>query len=132
MKIQKKSKDNKDKNKVSKENNNEYGMDKRVKQKLLDRMNKVSKNNFGYIWGCNPGTKINVPDAFKEIMKSPNKENIYPNNNYYYNKKIISNENSKNEDKDLDIKEKINDKRNQKEISIIKEYKVSKLPDTCI
>ena len=128
----KKSKDNKDKNKETKENNNEYGMDKRVKQKLLDRMNKVSKNNFGYIWGCNPGTKINVPDAFKEIMKSPNKENIYSNNNIYYNKKIISNENSKNEDKDLDIKDKFNDKRNQKEITIIKEYKASKLADTYI
>ena len=52
-------------------------------------------------------------------MKSPNKENLYINNNsYYYNKKIISNENSKNED--LDIKEKNNEKRNQKEITLIK------------
>ena len=134
----KSNKENKDKNYDNKENkenkenyNNEYGMDKRVKQKLLDRMNKVSKNNFGYIWGCTPGAKINVPDAFKEIMKSPNKENIYSNNNYY-NKKIISNENSKNEDKDLDIKEKKIDKRNQKEITIIKEYKASKLPDVYI
>ena len=31
--------------------NADYGMDKRVKQKLLDRMNKVTKNTFGNIWG---------------------------------------------------------------------------------
>ena len=83
-------------NKETKEDKNEFGMDIRVKQKLLDRMNKVSKNNFGYIWGCDSGTKINFSEGFKEIMKSPNKENIYVNNNnYYYNKKIISNENLK-------------------------------------
>ena len=113
------------------ENNNEYGMDKRVKQKLLDRMNKASKNCIGYIWGGNPGTKKNVNEAFYEIMKSPNKDYLFTNN-FYCNNKIISNENSKNEDKDFDKKEKNNEKRNQKEITIIKEYKGSKLSSNYI
>ena len=114
-------------NKENKENNNDYGMDKRVKQKLLDRMNKASKNSLGYIWG-NPGSKKNVPEVFCEIMKSPNKDYLFTNN-FYNNKKIISNENSKNEDKDL---EKNNEKKNQKEIIVIKDYKSSLLSNTFI
>ena len=113
-------------NKENKDNNNEYGMDKRVKQKLLDRMNKVSKNNYGYIWG---GKKTD-PEIFYDIMKSPNKD-FFLGNNFYYNNKIISNENSKNEERDFDKRDN-NDKRNQKEITIIKEYKASRITNTYI
>ena len=113
-------------NKENKDNNNEYGMDKRVKQKLLDRMNKVSKNNYGYIWG---GKKTD-PEIFYDIMKSPNKDFLL-GNNFYYNNKIISNENSKNEERDFDKRDN-NDKRNQKEITVIKEYKASRITNTYI
>ena len=82
-------------------------MDKRVKQKLLDRMNKVSKNNFGYIWGGNPGlAKKNIPGIFYDVMKSPNKDYLF-DNNFYCNSKIISNENSKIEERDFYKKENI-------------------------
>ncbi len=116
--------------KSNKENidSNEYGMDKRVKQKLLDRMNKVSKNSLGIILGNYQVTKTNVPETFCEIMKSPNKEYIF-NNNFCDNNKIISNENSKNDEKDFDKKY---EKRNQKETAIIKEYKLYKNTNTFI
>ena len=64
-------------------------------------------------------------------MKSPTKDFLFPNN-FHYNNKIISNENSKNEDKDFEKKEKNNEKRNQKEVAIIKEYKGSKISNTFI
>ena len=105
-------------------------MDKRVKQKLLDRMNKVSKNSLGYIWRGIPAKK-NANEDFYDIMKSPTKDFLFPNN-FHYNNKIISNENSKNEDKDFEKKEKNNEKRNQKEVAIIKEYKGSKISNTFI
>ena len=127
----KSNKENKE-NKENKDNNNDYGMDKRVKQKLLDRMNKVSKNNVGYIWGGNLGLpKKNIPEIFYDVMKSPNKDYLL-GNNFYYNNKIISNENSKNEERDFDKKDNVNDKRNRKEITIIKEYNASKLSNTYI
>ena len=110
-------------NKENKENNyNDYGMNKRVKQKLLDRMNKVSKNSKGCIWGCQECEKKNIVETFSEIVKSPNKEYFFCNN-FYYDKKFISNESSKNDEKDLSKNEKISEKPNQKEINIIKEYK---------
>ena len=87
-------------------------MDKRVKQKLLDRMNKVTKNSLGIILGNYPGSKAYVPEAFCDIMKSPNKEYNIFGNNFYYNNRIISNENSKNEEKDFDKKDKKYEKRN--------------------
>ena len=118
-------------NKENKDNNNGYGMDKRVKQKLLDRMNKVSKNNQGYIWGGNLAVKKKMQETFSGIIKSPNKDYLF-NNNFCCGNKIISNENSKNEEKDFEKKEKFNDKRNQKEIIIIKEYKASKISNTYI
>ena len=108
--------------KSNKENidNNEYGMDKRVKQKLLDRMNKASKNSLGIILGTYQLSKANAEEAFCDIMKSPNKEFIFTNK-FSNNNKIISNENSKNDEKDYNKKY---DKRNLKETAIIKEYKI--------
>ena len=132
IKEEENSKKSNKENKENKDNNNDYGMDKRVKQKLLDRMNKVSKNNFGYIWGGNLGLpKKDVPEIFYDVMKSPNKDYLL-GNNFYYNNKIISNENSKNDERDFDKKDNINDKRNKKEITIIKEYNASKLSKTYI
>lgn len=119
-------------NKENKDNNNDYGMDKRVKQKLLDRMNKVTKNSLGIILGNYPGSKAYVPEAFCDIMKSPNKEYNIFGNNFYYNNRIISNENSKNEEKDFDKKDKKYEKRNLKETSIIKEYNNYKISNTYI
>ena len=118
-------------NKENKDNNNDYGMDKRVKQKLLDRMNKVTKNSLGIILGNYPGSKAYVPEAFCDIMKSPNKDyNIFGNN--FNNNRIISNENSKNEEKDYEKKDKKYEKRNLKEASIIKEYNIYKISNTYI
>ena len=97
--------------------NEEYGMDKRVKQKLLDRINKVTKNTFSNIWG----TKKNN-DNFSEMMKTPfiNKDYSLTHKNFY-NKKIISNENSKNEEKDYKYDKSI-EKRKQFKFKIIKDY----------
>ena len=119
-------------NKENKDNNNDYGKDKRVKQKLLDRMNKVSKNNFGYIWGGNPGEKKNIHEQFCQIIKSPNKDYLFPNKFYHNSNKIISNENSKNEEKEFDKKEKNNEKRAPKQIAIIKEYNDSNISNSYI
>ena len=103
---------------IFKNENEEYGMDKRVKQKLLDRMNKLTKNTFSNIWG----TKKNN-DNFSENMKTPfiNKDFTLTHKNFY-NKKIISNENSKNEERDCKFDKSI-EKRNQFEFKIIKNYK---------
>ena len=99
--------------------NEEYGMERRVKQKLIDRMNKVTKNTFGNIWG---NKKKN--DSISEIIKSPfiNKEYSNTHKNFY-NKRIISNENSKNDEKDFKYDNNIIEKRNQIEFKIIKDYK---------
>ena len=99
--------------------NEEYGMEKRVKQKLIDRMNKVTKNTFGNIWG---NKKKN--DSISEIIKSPfiNKEYSNTHKNFY-NKRIISNENSKNDEKEFKYDNNIIEKRNQIEFKIIKDYK---------
>ena len=82
-------------------------------------MNKVTKNTFGNI-----RKKKKNNDNFSDIMKSPfkNKEYSITHKNFY-NKKLISNENSKNEEKDIK-KEKI-EKRNQFELKIIKDYRGS-------
>ena len=111
-----KIKEEKNKENLLKNENEEYGMEKRVKQKLIDRMNKVTKNTFGNIWG----TKKKNCD-FSEIMKSPfNKEYSITHKNFY-NKKIISNENSKNDERDIKNIKSI-EKRNQFEFKIIKDY----------
>ena len=111
-----KIKEEKNKENILKNENEEYGMEKRVKQKLIDRMNKVTKNTFGNIWG----TKKKNCD-FSEIMKSPfNKEYSITHKNFY-NKKIISNENSKNDERDIKNIKSI-EKRNQFEFKIIKDY----------
>ena len=111
-----KIKEETNKENILKNENEEYGMEKRVKQKLIDRMNKVTKNTFGNIWG----TKKKNCD-FSEIMKSPfNKEYSITHKNFY-NKKIISNENSKNDERDIKNIKSI-EKRNQFEFKIIKDY----------
>ena len=85
---------------------NEYGMDKHVKQKLLDRMNNAS-NNWQYIFrGNNKGSNNNndnkkvLIDNLSEIMKSPDKKDFINNNT------IISNE-SEDEIEKKEIDEKV-------------------------
>ncbi len=110
-------KEDKNRENILKNENEEYGMDKRIKQKLIDRMNKVTKNTFGNIWGVKK-----KEDNYSEIMKSPFKNKDYSNNNKnFYNKKIISNENSKNEERDFKNEKSI-EKRNKFEFKIIKDY----------
>ena len=69
--------------------NNDYGMDKHVKQKLLDRMNNAT-NNWQFIFKGNNGNNNNekkvLMENLSEIMKSPEKNEIINNNT------IISNE----------------------------------------
>ena len=110
-------KEDKNRENILKNENEEYGMDKRIKQKLIDRMNKVTKNTFGNIWGVKK-----KEDNYSEIMKSPFKNKDYSNTNKnFYNKKIISNENSKNEERDFKNEKSI-EKRNKFEFKIIKDY----------
>ena len=120
QKMKKKEENKENKENILKNENEEYGMDKRVKQKLLDRMNKVTKNTFGNIWGNNK--KKN--DSISEIIKSPfiNKEYYSITHKNFYNKKIISNENSKNEEKEFKYDNICIEKRNQIEFKIIKDY----------
>ena len=73
--------------------NYEYGNDKHVKQKLLDRMNKAT-NNWNYIFKGNKNKKI-MDDGISNL-KSQNKD-IY--NNFYKNDNIIS-DGSEKEDED--------------------------------
>ena len=83
--------------------NNDYGMDKHVKQKLLDRMNNAT-NNWQFIFRGNNSNNNNdkkvLIENLSEIMKSPEKKDIMNNNT------IISNE---SED-EKDNKETINKK----------------------
>ena len=89
-------------------NNNDYGMDKHVKQKLLDRMNNASSNGWQYIFKANNKNNANIKndnnkkkilmENLSEIMKSPDK-NVFINNNT-----IISNESEDENDKEI-IKE---------------------------
>ena len=119
IKVNKFNKKEENKENILINENEEYGMDKRVKQKLIDRMNKVTKNTFGNIWG---NKKKN--DSISEIIKSPfiNKEYSNTHKNFY-NKRIISNENSKNDEKDYKYDNNAIEKRNQIEFKIIKDYK---------
>ena len=73
--------------------NYEYGNDKHVKQKLLDRMNKAT-SNWNYIFKGNKNKKI-MEDGISNL-KSQNKD-IY--NNFYKNENIIS-DGSEKEDED--------------------------------
>ena len=81
-------------------NNNEYGMDKHVKQKLLDRMNNAT-NNWQFFFRENNTSNNNdnkkvLIDNLSEIMKSPEKKEIMNNNT------IISNESEdENEKKEI-------------------------------
>ena len=81
-------------NKYKKTNNN-YGMDRIIKQKLLDRMNNASINGWPYILSNNnrKGNKKILIDNVSEIMKSPNKKDYIDNNT------IISNENEYEKEK---------------------------------
>ena len=75
--------------------NCEYGNDKHVKQKLLDRMNKAT-NNWNYIFKNNKNKKV-LDDGISNL-KSQNKEYY---NNFYKNENIIS-DGSEKEDEDND------------------------------
>jgi hypothetical protein len=88
-------------------NNNDYGMDKHVKQKLLDRMNNASVNGWQYIFKSNNansknGNKKILMENLSEIMKSPDKNDIINNNT------IISNESEDENDKKNTLEKKIN------------------------
>ena len=75
-------------------NNNDYGMDKNVKQKLLDRMNNATSSGWQYLIRGNNNNNNNKNNKNKkvlienlsEIMKSPEKKDFIDNNT------IISNE----------------------------------------
>ena len=73
--------------------NNEYGNDKHVKQKLLDRMNKAT-NNWHYIFKGNKNKKISN-DGLSNL-KSQNKDNC----NYFYKNENIISDGSEKEDDD--------------------------------
>ena len=83
--------------------NNDYGMDKHVKQKLLDRMNNAT-NNWQFIFRGNNSNNNNdkkvLIDNLSEIMKSPEKKDIINNNT------IISNESDDENDKKENINKK--------------------------
>ena len=73
--------------------NGEYGNDRHVKQKLLDRMNKAT-NNWNYIFKANKNKKV-LDDGISNI-KSQNKEY----NNYFYKNENIISDGSEKEDED--------------------------------
>ena len=73
--------------------NNEYGNDKHVKQKLLDRMNKAT-NNWHYIFKGNKNRKISN-DGLSNL-KSQNKDNF----NYFYKNENIISDGSEKEDEE--------------------------------
>jgi hypothetical protein len=86
-------------------NNNEYGMDKHVKQKLLDRMNNATNNGWQYILrGNNPnnhnnGNKKILMENLSEIMKSPDKNDFINNNTIISNESEDEKENKENNEK---------------------------------
>ena len=85
-------------------NNNEYGMDKHVKQKLLDRMNNAT-NNWPFIFRGNNSSNNNdnkkvLIENLSEIMKSPEKKDFINNNT------IISNESEDENDKKENLSKK--------------------------
>ena len=84
-------------NELFKKSNNgmnlDYGNDKHVKQKLLDRMNKAT-NNWNYIFKANKNKKV-LDDGISNI-KSQNKEY----NNYFYKNENIISDGSEKEDED--------------------------------
>jgi len=84
-------------NEFSKKNpvNGEYGNDKHVKQKLLDRMNKAT-NNWQYIFKGKKSKK--VQDEGTSGLKSQNKDNKEFYNYFYKNENIISDGSEKEED----------------------------------
>ena len=84
-------------------NNNYYDMDKNVKQKLLDRMNNATKNNWHYIIRGNNNNNNNESQKvllknLSEIMQTPDKEEFLKNNT------IISNESEGETDKENESK----------------------------
>ena len=76
--------------------NFEYGNDKHVKQKLLDRMNKAT-NNWHYIFKVNKNKK-NLDEGISNL-KSQNKEHY----NYFYKNENIISDGSEKEDDDGNI-----------------------------
>ena len=85
---------------INNNENNEYGLDKHIKQKLLDRMNKAT-NNWNYVFKANNKNVKNNKNSNKkilienlsEIMMSPDKNDFINNNT------IISDESEDEKDK---------------------------------
>ena len=84
-------------NELFKKSNNgmnlDYGNDKHVKQKLLDRMNKAT-NNWNYIFKGNKNKKV-LEDGISNL-KSQNKEHY----NYFYKNEGIISDGSEREDEE--------------------------------
>ena len=85
--------------------NNEYGNDKHIKQKLLDRMNNATNNGWQYVIRGNKNNKNNnngnkkiLMENLSEIMKSPDKKDFINNDT------IISNESDEEKEKDKEKK----------------------------
>ena len=89
-------------NKYSNNNiNNEYGNDKHIKQKLLDRMNNATNSGWQYVIRGNKNNKNNnnenkkvLMENLSEIMKSPDKKDFINNDT------IISNESDEEKEKE--------------------------------
>ena len=79
-------------------NNNEYGNDKHIKQKLLDRMNNATNNGWQYVFRGNKNNNENkkvLMENLSEIMKSPDKKDFINNDT------IISNESEDENEKKI-------------------------------
>ena len=80
-------------------NNVEYGMDKNVKQKLLDRMNKATSTNWQYLFRGNKGKNYAEENGIADNNKKT-APNIEDNLNYFYkNENIISDTSEKEDEK---------------------------------
>ena len=80
-------------------NNIEYGIDKHVKQKLLDRMNKATSTNWHYLFRGNKSKKYAEENGIADNNKKT-APNIEDNLNYFYkNENIISDASEKEDEK---------------------------------
>ena len=75
-------------------NNNDYGLDTRVKQKLLDRMNNAIGNGWKYFFrgNNNNNNKKVLMENLSEIMKSPEKKEFNDNHTIISNESLDEND----------------------------------------
>ena len=78
-------------------------MDKRVKQKNIEKDEKAFYNNYGHIWRGNLGIQKKC-HPFLWCCEITNMDYLLRNNFFILLNKIISNENPKNEERDLNDK----------------------------